>query len=478
MDIKQLMEELKKQTAKIDVCKGMVDDAESKGVEEEIKTATKALDTALAEQTQIADKLEKAIEDDKRQNRVKSILDSGGSLIKAIPPQGASLSGNDDGNGNGGDGDGDQLGKRQKALDLEFRTMREKELEQCDLFVKFFQTDGKGMSDNELDALQPKSKTLREEAGTVCAVIPKSMMAKMLNPYAKALPMLSTDDDLAGGRANLLYPEYGTQINQLPSEEPSLFMRVTKKFVTGGKLVEPRLKQDDANEFGGVIVTRSDEGADATDTEMEMERVEFECFPMHAYTTLTRELQKRDRYGIESELTDKFGKALRAAFDSEIMHGTGTKQCLGIRNASPRTTNRQTLNQIEYQDLVNMLHAIQPYHRPGATWMLDDTVLQALRGITDTLGRPVFSQSVGSGPTDRLLNYPWFVSTRLSTLGTPGDCVFGNLLHYWFCIEEEIVISKSEHAEFKKGLIAYRLDALTGGKPMFDRAFDVLIAPA
>jgi len=293
--------------------------------------------------------------------------------------------------------------------------------------------------------------------------------------FAKALPMTSHDNDAAGGRANLLYPQYGTQINQLPSENPSLFDRVTKKPVVGGTLIETRLKQDDANEFGGVEVQWTDEEADAPNTEMEIERITINCHPVKAYTSATRTLLSRDRFGIEAEIVDKFRKALGAKFDQAIMHGSGNKQPLGIRLFDEvRRVNRATAGKVAYADLNALKHAVLPHHRNGATWAMSDTVLEQLEGAKDTLGRPLFSMSVGSGPLDRMLNYPWFVTSRCSSVGTSGDILYGNLLNYWFAIEEEVVIARSEHAEFKKGGIAWRLDALAGGRPMYGRAFAIL----
>jgi len=469
--LKALREKLSKAVAKIETMKGMVEDAKAKNNEDELATATKAYESSVAERKEIADQLEKAIAEAKEQKRVDGLLQDSETMTKAVPPAGVDLSGKDDDDDAGGEP------SIEKKLRAEAADMRRKEMEKEELFFKFVQNGTKGMGDRAIDALQPVNKDLSKDSQGPVAVVPRRIMNKMFpGLFRKDLPMTSHDTDEEGGRANLLYPDYGTQILQLPSEEPSLFLRVTKKPVTGGSLVETRLVQDDTNEFGGVEVTWVDEETDAPDTEMEVERITINCHPLKAYTSFTKVLLGRSRWDFEGELVDKLRKALIAKFDYAIMHGSGVKMPLGIRVMDGvRTTARLENGKVQYKDLVAMKHAVLPHHRPGANWMMDDSVLQALEGVTDTLGRPIFSMSVGSGPLDRMLNYPWFVSTRCSNIGTPGDIVYGNLMHYWFAIEEEIAIARSEHAEFKKGGIAYRIDALAGGRPMFERAFDILV---
>jgi HK97 family phage major capsid protein len=478
-DLKGLQGLCKKAQGELETIKGQVESASAKGEEgkDEHATALRAYESKKLELKGLMDQLESAVEEAKQNKRLGDLMGDAEAMTKAVPPDGTNLSGGQGDDGSGGSGTEDAYEKMLKKIKAEAQDYQRKEMDKEELFFKFVQSGTKGMGDRALDVLQPSNKDLSKNSEGPVAVIPGRIMDKMFpGLFRKALPMTSHDTDIQGGRANLLYPDYGTQILQLPSEEPSLFMRVTKKPVTGGSLVETRLVQDDENEFGGVEVEWTDEETDAPDTEMEVERITINCHPLKAYTSFTKVLLGRSRWDFEGELVDKLRKAMTAKFDYAIMHGTGVKMPLGIRMADGiRTTARGTAGAVAYADLNFMKHAVLPHHRSGATWFMDDTVLQALEGTVDTLGRPIFSQSVGSGPLDRMLNYPWFVNTRCSSIGNPGDIIFGNLQHYWFCIEEEIVIARSEHAEFKKGGIAYRIDALAGGRPMFERAFDILV---
>lgn len=479
MTLKEMMAKLKELREKMKTIRGQIDSAKN---DEERQTFQKAFDGVRSEFTDLSAKVQHEVELAKEDKAATDAIAAAEELTKTdVRNKGLGNASDVDnsrthvpGNTNGTD-NGAVPVDRQKEI-------REKE----DIFFKFVGGGLSGtLSDREFDALQPRNKELlRSIESKQVVTVPRRVMARifpgLLSEFGqfseKALPMTSGDNDAAGGRANLLIPEYGRELRQLPTSEPSFFLRVTKKPVIGGTLIETRLKQDDANEFGGVEVAWTDEEDDAPDTEMEIERVTINCHPAKAYTSFTRTLMLRDRFSLETELVSKLRKAFMALCDRAIVSGTGVKQPIGIRILDGvRTVARLVADTVSYDDFVNVEHAVLPEHRIGATFAVSDSVLKACKKIKDTTGRPIFSATTGSGPYDRLDNWPYFGATRCSAIGTSGDVMFGDFLNYWLAIEEEIVIARSEHAEFKKGGIAIRADALIGGRPMYERAFAILV---
>jgi len=465
--LKELQAKLQKAVETMKAMKVAVADATEKEVEADIEIAQKAYDTAHAEVKSISDELTEAIKEAEEQKNVDLLLAKAADFKKVVIPDEAALA-----------------GKKVDDVKVFDNTSQEKhEHLQGEAFFNFMKNGERNMKDQELNILTPKSAAIRDignkQGGGFQAVIPHSLLRRMLPgmPFGgKALPMASTDNDAAGGRANLVWPDYGNQILQLPFDEPSLYMRVNKKTTVGGSLVETKLEQDDSNEFGGIAVEWTDEKSDAPDTEIDFERVTINCYPLKAYTSFTKTLLMRSRLPFENELVSKLRAALIAKFDQAIMSGSGVAQPLGITvMAGIRTVGRQTNLQVVYDDLINLEHEVKAAHRNGAGFIMADLVLKYLKKQKDTNGDPLFSNSVGSGPYDRLDNHPYFISHNCSALGTVGDIIFGNLMNYWFVLEEEVAIARSEHAEFKKGAIAYRVDGLAGGQPMFERAFSILV---
>ena len=113
--------------------------------------------------------------------------------------------------------------------------------------------------------------------------------------------------------------------------------------------------------------------------------------------------------------------------------------------------------------------------RRNGRYVNDDTVEKYLKQTLDTLNRPIYTNDVNSNFKDRLAGYPYTPHKYGSlALGTRGDVIFGDWSSYAFAMEEEIAIARSEHAEFKKGRIVYRMICYVGGKPIYPQHFAVL----
>lgn len=463
--IKKLQELLKKALDKMTASKELIAAAGEDAAKVEL--AKKGYEESKGEYERVYRDLNAAVEEAEQEVQRKKLDGRIGNIGKVIDPTGGTgiVPENEPGGNKGFDG---------------VRDHEREETERVDLFCKFLQKGHTLMSDRELDALQPVNKELANKAEGVCSVIPKVVIKRLFPEIylGKALPMTSGDNDAAGGRANLLYPDYGSEIRSLPTENPSLFQRVRVVPCSGGEYKEPRLAQDDANEYAGVAVQWVDEAADAPDTEMNLSMFAVKCYNVKAYTSVTRTLLSRQRWDMLGPLTMNFRKALMTEFDKAIAFGSGTGQPLGLRTvAGTRNVPREEAGKVSYSDLVKLKHAVKSYHRNGATYMLGDGAEEALELVRDTTGRPIFRSSTADGPYDRLLTYPYFVTSHCAELGSRGDVLFGNLRHYLFALEEEVVIARSEHAEFKKGGIAFRLDAMAGGKPEFERCFAFLSDP-
>lgn len=119
--------------------------------------------------------------------------------------------------------------------------------------------------------------------------------------------------------------------------------------------------------------------------------------------------------------------------------GNGTNQPRGIVTAAAAGkagATGQTAT-IEYDDLVDLEHSVDPVYRVGANvgYMMHDSTLKALRKIKDTEGRPIFvpgyEQGNPGGAPDRLLGKPIFISQEMPTMAANAKSVlFGDFSRY------------------------------------------------
>ena len=340
---------------------------------------------------------------------------------------------------------------------------------------------GDDMSGDERKLIAPTSDRTRKSEDAV--VIPDGLATRLMgSTYARAFgkTMFSTATPAGvqtnpSAAQNLVPPDFRAQLLALPYDVPTLFDRVTVVPSSTGTVTWPALVQTAANEFGGVAFQWLGEGAEKPETEPEFEQLEISTHELSGYTEISERLLSRSSINLETLLADLFRGAMTYTIDSAIINGTGTGMPLGIvPTTGINLVTRNTANQVNYTDLVNLKHAVKGVHRGGSVFALEDSVEAGLELQTDTMGRPLFRASMANGPYDRLIGYPYLVSTNNPSLGTSGDIIYGNPRHYVLVMEEEITLARSEHVKFRENKIAFKVFSVVGGRLLQPRAMAIL----
>ena len=337
----------------------------------------------------------------------------------------------------------------------------------------------------DYNAVRPKNQTLanggnngQDNAENVA--IPTGMWLAAAGITKSVTPMLSTDDQAAGGRAYAFYPEMDTTLGKEDTPLPALFAAVTKKSVSGGAWIGPRADQTDEDDFAGVKVFRFDEGTELPGTEMKLKQDRIDCYPLGALSAFSKQLLSRDQVGFEREFLAMLREAWTWRLNKEIMTGSGTKECLGILNDTDvEFVASEAPNTVGYADLIRLKHSLRPRFRANCSWYMSDSVEEVLEKQKDDIKRPLFAATVASGPYNRLVNYPYVIDESMPSIASPngrGCLMLGDLSKYWLAMEEEGVIATSEHALFTQGLVAVRIMGLVGGKLRWKRGVKLIDA--
>lgn len=94
----------------------------------------------------------------------------------------------------------------------------------------------------------------------------------------------------------------------------------------------------------------------------------------------------------EQFIVDALAGSLARAVNAHATVGTGTGQPRGVvidAVSGKVGTSGQTLSVIS-DDLVDLIHSVDPAYRPTSEFMMHDTSLRVVRKIKDTAGRPIF----------------------------------------------------------------------------------------
>ena len=341
------------------------------------------------------------------------------------------------------------------------------------------------LPDRARDALQPKGKGWREGAGGLA--MPKRL-GKLIMPtgfgvQGKALPVLSN----VNFGNQLVQTEYKQTLQMYQGEGAALLPFCFVIPTRSGNVIWPALTQhapgaeggaQEFGEYGYVSCNWTAEGSEKPDSEPLFEQRTYVTNELAAKTTISRTLLNRSAIDIEALLNGLFRASVAHKIDLALIAGNGIGKPLGILDVSAVATTigtqaRAVAGQVNFEDLVRVQHGVPPQLRENGVWVIADTALQSLKLQTDAVGRPLMPINPQTGSYDNLLGRP-FKATQRTTLGALGDVVFGDFSQYIVPMEQEVIISKSEHRYAERGLILYVLFVQIGGRLSSTRAFQAL----
>lgn len=157
------------------------------------------------------------------------------------------------------------------------------------------------------------------------------------------------------------------------------------------------------------------------------------------------ELLQDSAFPIEPWLAARFAERFGRKFEADFTNGQGAaaSQPNGILTAViasgvvPVTAKGSSANDgssstgansIGYGDLVALEHSVDPVYRKGASYMLHDQTVSALKQLLDKFGRPLWAPGIDEGEPDRLNGYPIIINQSLPTIAPSATTVlFGEM---------------------------------------------------
>ncbi|MEV3946979.1 phage major capsid protein [Streptomyces halstedii] len=131
----------------------------------------------------------------------------------------------------------------------------------------------------------------------------------------------------------------------------------------------------------------------------------------HMYTSklvrLSLQLLQDSAFNLETWLPAKLGERIGRAVAEHLATGTGTGQPEGLfTNAVAGVTGAAgQVDSVTYDNLIDLIHSIDPAYRSSAGFVTSDMALKAVRKLKDGQGRPLWEPSVQVGVPSSLLGY-------------------------------------------------------------------------
>ncbi|MFJ8555306.1 phage major capsid protein [Streptomyces sp. NPDC093676] len=130
---------------------------------------------------------------------------------------------------------------------------------------------------------------------------------------------------------------------------------------------------------------------------------------------LSLQLLQDDVFGVESWLVQRLGERLGRAVAAHLATGVGTTTPEGLftnATAGKTGTTGQTTSVI-FDDLVDLVHSVDPAYRDNGQWAMSDSALKMIRKLKDGQNRPLWEPSVQAGVASTLLSYPVLIDNGI-----------------------------------------------------------------
>jgi HK97 family phage major capsid protein len=172
----------------------------------------------------------------------------------------------------------------------------------------------------------------------------------------------------------------------------------------------------------------------------------------YTYTSLmvklSIQLLEDSAFDLETWLANKLGIRLARATNAHYTVGTGTAQPKGVVTAA--TSGKVGLvgqtTSVIYDDIMDMIHAVDPAYRAGAQWMFHDTTLKALKKIKDTQGRPLWLPTLSglaSATPDSLAGYPYVINQDMPVMAANAKSIlFGDFANFYIRDVQDVKVMR------------------------------------
>lgn len=121
---------------------------------------------------------------------------------------------------------------------------------------------------------------------------------------------------------------------------------------------------------------------------------------------VSKELLQDSAFDLDSWLTGEFGKRYWRGISAAVRNGSSTGNIAAITSVAVAGITTASPTAIVYGEMAEMYGALEAAYIPNASWVMNSATRAYFLGVTDTLGRPIYTPNANSDQFDRILGLP------------------------------------------------------------------------
>lgn len=154
----------------------------------------------------------------------------------------------------------------------------------------------------------------------------------------------------------------------------------------------------------------------------------------------------------------KLGERIGRVTSKHWISGDGSSKPRGIVPAATVGKTAASATAIIYDELVDLLHSVDPIYRQNGTWLMNDVSFSAIRKLKDGQSRAIYGD-LGSAAPDNLLGHKVSIDNNMPSM-TSGQkpILFGDLKSYYVRLVKgpRVLRLEERYADFAQlGFLAF-----------------------
>ncbi len=275
-------------------------------------------------------------------------------------------------------------------------------------------------------------------------------------------------------------PQFAEQIQALMAEDTFIRPRAFVQPMTSATMQVPYLDITTAQAagtsafFGGMQAVWTAEAQTRTEAEPQFKQLELRAWELSAYSVASNVLVQDSAVGLERFLFQLFAKVIGWTEEYAFLQGNGVGKPLGMLNANATiAVTRATSGKISYADVATVISRLLPSSLNRAIWVVHPYGLLDLIQLRDASNRVVWVDALGGaqkGVPGYLFGRPVFISEKVPAYGTRGDLSLLDPSLYLVGDRMTLEVAASEHVNFLKNQMTWRVIERVDGQPWLDKA--------
>jgi len=222
---------------------------------------------------------------------------------------------------------------------------------------------------------------------------------------------------------------------------------------TGADLPIPT---DNETAVEGEIIT---ENSQHNDGDIVLSQVVLQSF-LYSSKIVRVSIQLLDDAGFDfgTYVMRKLGERIGRITAKHWLVGDGSSKPRGIVTAASVGKTAASATAVTYDELVDVLHSVDPIYRQNGTWLMSDITFAALRKLKDGQSRALYGDLANVAP-NMLLGHPISIDPNMPPMATGNKAIlFGDLKSYYVRLVKgpRVLRLEERYADFAQlGFLAF-----------------------